>query len=170
LIEALAEAKKDGGPMYNLVLVGDGIVRSELEELVSRNGLDEHVWFYGACYEEDRIAELVYNAELVVSPGNVGLTVIHALGYGTPVITHDNFSLQMPEFEAVVPGETGAFFQQGNPESLVDTIRDWFQQHPKKNQQIIERCWAVIDAKYNPSYQIKVLADHLGLNGNLKAR
>ena len=44
-----------------------------------------------------------------VSPGNVGLTAIHSLSYGTPVLTHNNFNNQMPEVESIQPGFNGYF-------------------------------------------------------------
>ena len=54
--------------------------------------LQDQIWFYGACYDESKLGELIFNADLCVSPGNVGLTAVHSMGYGTPVITHNNFA------------------------------------------------------------------------------
>lgn len=56
-------------------------------------------------------AEFIYNADLCVSPGNVGLTAMHSLVFGCPVITHNCFEWQMPEFEAIQPGITGDFLR-----------------------------------------------------------
>ena len=83
-----------------------------------RPALNQNVCFFGPCYDEFEIGMLIYNAALCVSPGNVGLTAIHSLSYGTPVISHNDFKHQMPEFEAIVPGETGAFFIANDLNSL----------------------------------------------------
>lgn len=44
-----------------------------------RERVDKNVWFYGSCYDEQTNAELIYNADMCVAPGNVGLTAIHAM-------------------------------------------------------------------------------------------
>ena len=98
------------------------IDKEELLNLVKSLKLDRQVWFFGACYDESKIAELIFNANVCVSPGNVGLTAIHSLSYGTPVITHDSFSHQMPEFEAIIPNLTGNFFEEGNLQSMNEVI------------------------------------------------
>lgn len=149
---------------FNLILVGDGPVRQKLEQLVIQYNLVDWVWFYGACYDEEKICELIYNADLCVSPGNVGLTAIHSLGYGTPVITHDNFSKQMPEFEAIQQGVTGDFFREGEVEDLTRKIQQWIKIHPDKTEQIIKNCLRVIDNKYNPLFQVRVLQEQLALS------
>ena len=62
---------------------------------------------YGETFDEAEISKLLNHADLCVSPGNVGLTAMHALAYGVPVATHNDFKNQMPEFEAITPGKTG---------------------------------------------------------------
>lgn len=152
LIDALSQLKDD----FNLVLVGDGVEKQRLEHLVSEKGLDDRVWFYGPCYDERVNAELIYNADLCVAPGNVGLTAMHAMVFGTPVVSHSRFEWQMPEFEAIKPGVTGDFFEYGNVSSLVDTILRWFVAHPDK-EIVRKACFKEIDSYWNPDYQIKVI-------------
>ena len=142
---------------FNLVFVGDGIVFKSLKNLVSKYNLEANVWFYGKTYDENKIGELVYNASLCVSPGNIGLTAMHCLNYGCPAITHDNFSMQMPEFEAVQEGITGTFFKENNSVSLKESIQQWLIRVPKKNDELSENCFAVIDRYYNPKVQIGLL-------------
>ena len=55
------------------------------------------------CYNEEANAELLYNASVCVCPAEVGLTAIHSLLFGTPVVSNDNFDEQMPEFESIIP-------------------------------------------------------------------
>lgn len=154
LIEALA---RPANTTPNLCIIGDGQSRASLEALTNNLGLLDRVWFYGACYEEAILAQLIYNAHLCVSPGEVGLTAIHALTYGTPVITHGNFSRQMPEFEAVEQDKTGQFFKENNVQNLSQTIQNWLHQHSTKSQHIIHSCFSKIDDYYNPNYQIELL-------------
>ena len=147
-------AKK--GQNYNVVFVGDGDERQVLEKKVLELGLSNFVWFYGACYDEEENARLIYNADLCVSPGNVGLTAIHSLTFGTPVLTHDNFTWQMPEFEVIKEGNTGSFFMQDNVDSLAMQIDNWFQTNRSNRDDIRKACYEVIDSEWNPYYQMKV--------------
>ena len=124
--------------------------------MVGDLGLTNQVWFYGACYDERRIAELLYNADLCVSPGNVGLTAMHAMTFGCPVISNDNFSTQMPEFEAIEDGKTGTFFKENDIESLAEAISRWRDSSPDR-ELVRKACYKVIDEKYNPHLQLETL-------------
>ena len=155
VLEAMAILRERGRAL-NLALVGDGKERENLEAKTRELGLEKNVWFYGACYDEAENAELIFNADLCVSPGNIGLTAIHALSFGCPCVTHDDFKNQMPEFEAIVPGKTGAFFERGNAEALADVVESWFALSRARDE-IRAACFAEIDASWNPDFQIKVL-------------
>lgn len=152
------------GEYYNFVFVGDGIMRKELEEQVRVLNLHKQVWFYGACYDEKTNAELIYNADLCVSPGNIGLTAIHVMMFGCPAITNDDFNHQMPEFEAIKDGQTGGFFKEGDVESLADAISIWFEQHDNERDGVRRACYHMIDSKWNPHNQIKILKSVLYAN------
>ena len=156
LVDAISLLKKDGDD-YNLVFVGDGEESTHLKDKVHELDLDSQVWFYGACYDERTNAELIYNAEICVAPGNVGLTAIHSLVFGTPVISHNNFAWQMPEFEAIHVGSTGDFFEYQNVESLKQTIRDWHIRHGSDRNAVREKCYHEIDTQWTPEFQIEVL-------------
>lgn len=149
------------GVNYNVVFVGDGEEKQRLEQKVHGLQLERCVWFYGACYDELQNATLIYNADVCVAPGNVGLTAMHAMMFGTPVITHNDFSHQMPEFEAVKPGETGDFFNYGDVKSLCGTLQNWIKKNAGTRQKIRENCYREIDESWNPLYQISVLKKRL---------
>jgi len=144
---------------FNLTLIGDGIMNDYLKTKAKQLGL-KRVWFYGATYDEKELSELIFNADLCVSPGNVGLTAIHSMTYGTPVLTHNNFPYQMPEFEAIIDGVTGTFFEYENSISLADNIKRWFLISPER-ELIRKHCLDVVDSKYNPHVQIEILKKHL---------
>ncbi len=144
------------GETVNMTFVGGGEALGKLQNEVQSAGLQENVWFYGPCYDERQIAELLYNADLCVSPGNVGLTAIHAMTFGTPVISHNDFVRQMPEFEAIQEGLTGAFFTEGDARSLAQSVSLWFSRCTDRDE-IRRCCYDVIDTKYNPHEQIKAI-------------
>lgn len=95
----------------------------------------------GECCSEETNAKLIYNADLCVAPGNIGLTAIHVMMFGCPAITHNDFKWQMPEFEAIKSMETGMFFEKGNLDSLVNSILDWFEIKIKEREKVRLACY-----------------------------
>lgn len=160
LIESLAELNSKR-INYNLTLIGDGEEKNKLLELSSKLGLLNNIWFYGESYEEMNNAELIYNADICISPGNVGLTAMHSLVYGTPVITHNDYSWQMPEFEAIIPNQTGDFFERGSVPSLTETIQKWVLNNHLIRQRIRQNCYNIIDNYWTPEFQLKIFSKYL---------
>lgn len=158
VIRAIHLLKKKG-EAYNLVLVGSGEDEQELKHLAVDS--DVPVWFFGECYDDKVNCELIYNADLCVSPGNVGLTAMHTMMFGTPVISHDNFTNQMPEFEAIKPGVTGDFFKEGNVESLANAISRWFERNGDRREAVRQACYREIDESWNPEFQMMVFRKHI---------
>ena len=147
---------RDKGIKMNMTYIGDGPKKAELEALVQESGLKDNVWFYGACYDEKQISQLIYNADLCVSPGDIGLTAIHSMTFGTPVITHNDFSHQGTEFEAIDDGRTGTFYQVNDVDDLANCIQTWLN-NGLNREQIRQNCYEVIDNKYNPHRQVEMI-------------
>lgn len=156
-LEQLVNAQKkliDAGNYCNVFIVGDGPDRKHLMDLIQSYKIGNYVHFFGECYDENKIADFYYNANCCISPGNVGLTGIHSMTYGCPVISHDNFCDQMPEFEVIRDGVSGAFFKQDDIESLVSAITNVL----KLDRDIIrENCFNIIDQSFNTRTQIEIL-------------
>ena len=160
VIKAMALLKSKG-MLFNMTFIGGGDVKEELETLVHELGLQDIVWFFGPCYDEKVLGEVIFNADLCVSPGNIGLTAMHSLVFGTPAITHDDFPHQMPEFEAIREGKTGTFFKNGNVDSLAEGIARWFENHKNDRESVRHDCMKEIDDNWTPQYQLDVLRKHL---------
>lgn len=152
---------KEKGIMVNVTFVGDGIERQNMESMVRAMDIDSQFWFFGACYDENTNAELIFNADLCVSPGNIGLTAMHVMMFGCPAITNDDFCHQMPEFEAIKQGKTGAFFKAGDSTSLADSIINWFASCGKDRELVRQMCYSEIDSQWTPKYQIDVLRKYI---------
>jgi glycosyltransferase involved in cell wall biosynthesis len=140
---------------FELVIIGDGPRKPYLERIVNLSICKKNIKFMGSLYDETKISKVIFNSDLCVSPGNIGLSCIHSLTYGTPVCTHENFNNQMPEAEAIKSGENGIFFKENDIIDLQETILRWFENHHNKNsRQLIRK---IVDEKYNPKYQMKVI-------------
>lgn len=156
LIKAISLLKiKD---KINLEIIGDGEERDNLNYLAKKHSLREII-FHGEIFDEKIISKILFNSNLCVSPGNIGLTAIHSLSYGTPVITHNDFNRQMPEAEAIIEGVNGFFFEYDNVHDLADKINLALSKKIKRKQ--IRK---IIEEKYNPDFQ-KSIFDKVIIDG-----
>jgi glycosyltransferase involved in cell wall biosynthesis len=153
LLRAAGRLRQLGEPV-NIVLVGDGPERGRLIQLAAELGV--RVAFEGACYDESRISEILAASNVVVAPGMVGLSAMHALAYGVPVVSQDNPETQMPEFEAIVPGVTGSLFKEGDLDALVDAIRPWIQTH-WVDPEVRDTCRNLIRRFWSPEFQFQAI-------------
>lgn len=158
LIEAVRISKKN----YNVIIVGDGPCRVELEALTRDYHLEDRVWFYGECYDESMLATIITHSHLCVSPGNCGLNAIESLTYGTPMITHSNMNEQMPEAEAVIElcklCDTNYMFEQNNINDLSATIDKSLSVGNNEAGAIAKD---IISRKWNPNHQISIMVHYL---------
>lgn len=148
-LQAIKILAEKGEPV-NFLVVGKDVDGVKLGDVANELGLQDYICMYGPCYDEEKIGEMFFNADLCVSPGNVGLTAISSLTFGCPVVTHNNFSYQGPEFEAIQPGITGDFFIQGDANDLAVKIEAWtYSKEKKDSTTIMENAFKEVDEKWN---------------------
>ncbi len=153
LIQAVAVLRSGGCPAA-IVLIGDGPARDALAILAGELGVPVH--FEGACYDEARIAELLMASSVVASPGRTGLTVMHGLAYGVPVVSHDDPDDQAPEGEAIIPGVTGSTFVKDNAQSLASALAPWLKRGGV-DPATKAACIGIIERFWNPDYQRRAI-------------
>lgn len=149
------------GISTNVVFIGGGEEETALKSCITTE-VKNFFWFRGPVYDETEISVMLYNADICVSPGNVGLTAIHALYYGLPTITNDNFLTQMPEHECIINGETGAFFKDGDTESLASIIKSWLETSYNR-EEVRNKCYKVADTTFNPHRQIEIMKEMINI-------
>jgi glycosyltransferase involved in cell wall biosynthesis len=140
----------------NVLLIGDGPERESLEKIADANAIP--VTFVGACYDEERLCELITSCDLTVSPGKVGLTAMQSLAFGVPVITHGDLESQMPEAEAIVPGVNGDYFRKGDSQHLAEKIAEWIRLSDS-NQNMAAACIESMRARYTPARQRQLIEE-----------
>ena len=158
LIEALNVSLLKERIRFNILIVGEGSEKEKILNLIDQNGLQLNVKMVGACYDEELLASYFHASDICVSPGEVGLTGIHSMSYGTPVITHDDFGAQMPEFEAIQKGINGDFFRRNDADDLSLVIDRWLERFPQKSEDVRKNCFEVVDHYYNPYKQINTFS------------
>ena len=158
LIEAvrLLDARKVN---VNCVIIGDGPNLKALRQQAKESGVADRIYFTGQLYGT-AVDELLLCCDICVIPGNVGLSAMHAMSAGLPVISHDSLDLQMPEHEAIIEGETGSFYKYGSVESLTDVIEDWIQNW-ERIAEARENCRERIHAHFHVDYQVDAIMDVL---------
>lgn len=150
LIRAAASLRAQGQNIY-VLLIGEGDMRESLVTLAEE--LSVPLQLTGACYDEDLIAQYFHASDVAVSPGKVGLSVIHSLTYETPMITNDNFDIQGPESEAIEPDVTGDFFKENDLDDLTHIISKWLRYTSEPNNRIGQQCFDKVRNGFSPQVQ-----------------
>lgn len=156
LVDCVKKLKQEGF-LTNCVMVGKDVEDVHIDDYAKSQGVENQIWMYGPCYDDNILGELFYNAHVCVSPGNVGLTAIHSLTFGCPIITHGDFPYQGPEFEAIKPGITGDFFKRNDTDDLKQKMLPWLNINESQRETIRKAAFEEIDQKWNIHYQIDVI-------------
>jgi colanic acid/amylovoran biosynthesis glycosyltransferase len=120
LVEA-AQRLAAQGVDFELVLVGDGEMRAEIEALIARRNLQTKVRITGRISSEQLLAEIAAGRALVLPSFAEGLpmVIMEAMALGRPVIS--TFVAGIPEL--VVPGEHGWLVPAGDVEALMEAMQ-----------------------------------------------
>jgi glycosyltransferase involved in cell wall biosynthesis len=113
LLEAFAKVLH-ARPTARLAIIGRGPERAKLEVQASALGIANAVRFTGGIYDEDQLAPWFLSASVFAYPQAIGLSILHAFGYGVPVITSDDLPSHNPEIEALRQNENGALYRDGD--------------------------------------------------------
>lgn len=125
LIKAFSYAKKSLPRSIKLVIIGDGDVKQSLLDLVNDLSMTEDVLFKCGTTNENELKEHFQSAFAYVSPGAVGLGVLHSFSYGIPVVT-TNVLGHGPEKEWIRNGVNGLVVEP-TIISLADSMLELYQ-------------------------------------------
>lgn len=87
LLDSYKAAYHENQAIPNLSIIGDGDEYNAINEWTTDNDLKDKVFLKGAIYDEETLSKLFTTAIACISPGQAGLTVLKAMGYGVPFIT-----------------------------------------------------------------------------------
>jgi glycosyltransferase involved in cell wall biosynthesis len=155
LLEAVCELQKRG-IATNLMIAGDGPSRTDLDALANRLGIRGSVEFLGPIYDERRLSEIYSHSDISVVPAAAGLSVIHAMWYGVPVLTDDDYAAHGPEVEAIRESETGWFYRAGSSTSLADTLEEAARSDLAR---ISLQCASAVRSRYTAEAQLQRMSD-----------
>lgn len=121
----LLEAVKKSKQLRKLIIVGDGDLFESCQKFICDNELTDRVDMLGEVYEPQMLAEIFSKASLFVFPGTIGLSLIHAMAHGLPVILHDNRHNHGPE-NVAANNKNSLFFRENDSDSLSESIDKYF--------------------------------------------
>jgi glycosyltransferase involved in cell wall biosynthesis len=121
LVEALSRIRTIH-PDVVIIFIGDGSARRRLEQRADELGLSDAVRCVGAMHDEMEIAPWALSSICLVQPERLGLSVLHAFGYGLPVITSENRSRHGPEVEILQHSVNGLFYKHRDVQDLTIKI------------------------------------------------
>ena len=127
LIEA-AGRLKEAGLDFELILVGDGEMRRDVEKRIAEYGLERNVTITGWMSGQDVREELLKARAMVLPSFAEGLPVVimEALGLGRPVIS--TYVAGIPEL--VENGKCGWLVPAGSVDALEDAMRQVLEASP----------------------------------------
>lgn len=153
IIEALPRVISEF-PNVKWILIGSGSEENYLKNLAKEKGLLDYISFEGAVYGEENLAPYFLSSDLFVHPSSIGLSIMHAFGYGLPVVVDNAEANHGPEYGAFKNLETGINYESNNVEELTEAILKLLKSSDdrlrmKENVQIIAR------EKYNVDIMVE---------------
>jgi len=139
-----------------LVVVGDGVDRSRLEEKAEALGISNNTHFAGSVI--DGVSDYFENADIFVLPGLGGLAVSESLAHGVPVICSQGDGC---EVDLVRNGQTGFRIESDDDESVIDFIAekiDMMLNHPETLERMKKASSDIIKNEHNvDSYMANIV-------------
>ncbi|MEZ8107178.1 glycosyltransferase family 4 protein [Vibrio cortegadensis] len=126
LIHAIKHLKYQNRSVQLLIIGKENEHTDELKVLAKRLGVTNDIKWLGAIYDEKEIAPYMLSSSLCCYPSNVGLSVMHAMGYGVPVLTNDNIKSHNPEIYVIDDGINGIFYKENDAVDLANKINEFF--------------------------------------------
>jgi len=160
LIEASARLR-DRGEQFTVTIVGDGELRSNLEEQVRRGKLEDHVELAGICSSAE-IRERLESARAFVLPSfaeGLPVVIMEALALARPVITTTIAGI--PE---LVDDQCGWLITPGSVEELVHAFSAALHAPPeeldRRGKVGRERVLLLHNAQRNAEELVRTIAGH----------
>lgn len=156
LIEAADRLAAKGIP-FELVLVGNGELRGEIDELIAKRGLGKQVQLTGAVSNERLLEEILAARALVLPSFAEGLprVIMEAMALRRPVLT--TFVAGIPEL--VLPGINGWLFPAGSIDALAAAMEDCLSRSVEELRVMGDAAHARVRERHSVDTEVAKLAE-----------
>lgn len=120
LAEGYARAVQKG-LVSDLVLMGDGPQKAELQTRIDELGISDRAVIVSGVYDEESTATYFNKAWCSVSPGEIGLNIVHSFAYGVPMLIARG-EKHSSEISVAQEGVNSIFFPGKDPDALADAL------------------------------------------------
>jgi len=152
--EVLLQALKHVEGAY-LTVIGDGVLKGELEQISSELEIIDRVRFLGSVSNEVLRQELadcdVFVLPSIAKSEAFGIVQMEAMAYGKPVI---NTKLPSGVPYVSIDKQTGLTVEPGDDLALADAMQ-WLIEHPLERQQFGEAAAKRVREYFNVDYMIE---------------
>jgi glycosyltransferase involved in cell wall biosynthesis len=165
LVKAAA-GLRDQGLEFELVIVGDGPMRAEIERLIDDLGLQGRVRITGYLSNQAVLNELLAARALILPSFAEGLPGVffEALALGRPVVS--TYIAAHPEL--IEPGVNGWLVPAGAIDPLVEAMAEVLVAEPAVLEQMGQAGALRIAEKHNVHTEVRKLAELFGRGGSLR--
>ncbi len=130
-------------PTASLHLIGDGILRNDIEELARKKNLDKKICFHGY---KNNVSQFIRNADVLLLPSLLeGLpgVILEAFVCKTPVVAYDTGGIK----EIVISKHSGYLIKKGNEEEFAFAVLASLEKNTY-NEMLIENAYRLVTSKY----------------------
>lgn len=161
LVDAV-ERLRSSHPDVLAVLIGGGELFDPIRQDIQQRGLNDHFRLLGPVFEESKLAPWFLSADAFVYPSAIGLSILHAFGYGLPVVTDDATDNHNPEIVAYqsdlsLPDANGLAYQSGDSGSLATTLARLLDDRPLRDR-LAGGALRTVEQRYNVASMVDGMA------------
>ncbi|MCC7409007.1 MAG: glycosyltransferase family 4 protein [Phycisphaeraceae bacterium] len=121
-------------PTLRTIIIGKGDLEPAVRQMVRDMNLEPNVLFAGEIYGEDQLAPYFLSSDLFVYPRRIGLSLLHAMGYGLPIVTSDALDSSNPEVEALRDRDNAWLYPGEDPKDLADAVTHLLADEPLRRR------------------------------------
>lgn len=129
---------------YQLHIIGDGPLKSELESKIAQLGLEQHAFMLGA---KDNIPQELKNSDLFILSSDyeaMPMTVLEAMASGVPVICTNVGGVR----NIIEDGQTGLLVDSGDADKMAKLLVDMINS-PERFNVIAQNARSMVRAQYS---------------------
>lgn len=140
-------------PDFIWCIIGEGLENQKLKTLAKLHNVEKNIRFIGALYKETEIAPYMLSANVFIHPASIGLSIMHAFGYGLPVVVNNETEMHGPEYGAFEDMKTGLNFQANDINDLARKVDQLLNDYVLQKT-MRDNCLILVHEKFNVNIMV----------------